>query len=127
MRIETYEAGDVVVVPFPFTDRQSAKRRPALVVSSCSSFNSLSGHAVLAMITSEKNAPWPLDTVIDDLDSAGLPSPSRVRMKLFTLDQRLIIRKAGRLADFDRTNVGEAIAALLAAGTNADNSAIMPR
>jgi len=114
----TYESGDVVVVPFPFTYRQTSKRRPALVISSGPVFNNLSGHLVLAMITSEKNAPWPLDVPLKDLDSAGLPSPSVVRMKLFTLDQRLIVRKAGKLADIDQSGVSTALNNLLRAGTH---------
>jgi mRNA interferase MazF len=49
----------------------------------------------MAMITSAKNAPWPLDICITDLEKGGLPSPSVVRMKLFTLDHRLVIKKSG--------------------------------
>ena len=71
-----YEAYDVVVVPFPFTDRESTKRRPALVLSKMSTFSQPSGHSVLVMITSEKNDPWPLDTRISDLASAGLSAAS---------------------------------------------------
>jgi mRNA interferase MazF len=97
----TYEAFDVVVVPFPFTDRNTTKRRPALVLSSHEAFNAASGHLVLAMITSAKNSTWPLDIEIVDLDAAGLPSASVVRMKLFTLDRQLILRKLGRLSERD--------------------------
>lgn len=109
----TYEAFDVVVVPFPFTDRVTSKRRPALVLSDAQSFNCQVGHAVLAMITSAKNSDWPLDVEIQDLDAAGLPSASIIRMKLFTLDGQLIIRKAGSLAAADRRRVAEALARLL--------------
>lgn len=111
-----YEALDVVVVPFPFTDRNASRRRPALVVSEASSFNTPSGHAVLAMITSRKHPPWPLDVEIADLKSAGLSVSSVVRMKLFTLDQQLILRKGGALGDDDRTSVSAAIEKLLGAG-----------
>ncbi len=97
-----YEAYDVVVVPFPFTDRESTKRRPALVLSKLSSFSQPSAHSVLAMITSEKNDPWPLDTRISDLASAGLSAASVLRMKLFTLDNRLILKKIGILAPNDQ-------------------------
>lgn len=45
-----YDAGDVVVVPFPFSDRDAAKRRPALVCSGAE-FNNRAKHLVLAMIT----------------------------------------------------------------------------
>jgi mRNA interferase MazF len=109
----TFDAFDVVVVPFPFTDRSTTKRRPALVLSDAQAFNRLAGHAVLAMITSVKNSDWPLDIEIEDLDSAGLPSASIIRMKLFTLDEQLIIRKAGTLAITDQELVKEALCKLL--------------
>lgn len=109
----TFEAFDVVVVPFPFTDRTTMKRRPALVLSDARTFNKQVGQSVLAMITSAKNSDWPLDVEIKDLDSAGLPSASVVRMKLFTLDDQLVIRKAGALAQKDRRNVAAALRQLL--------------
>ena len=103
--IVTFEAFDVVVVPFPFTDRSTTKRRPALVLSDARAFNKKVGQSVLAMITSARNSDWPLDVSIENLDSAGLPSASVVRMKLFTLDDQLVIRKAGALAETDRKGV----------------------
>ncbi len=108
-----YEAYDVVVVPFPFTDRATAKRRPALVISDESAFNKRVSHSVLAMITSARNSDWPLDVLIEDLDAAGLPSESVVRMKLFTLDDRLIVRKAGSLVEADRERVGATLRQLI--------------
>lgn len=98
----SFDAFDVVVVPFPFTDRTTTRRRPALVLSAHDTFNQGVGQAVMAMITSANNSDWPLDTEIRDLDAAGLPAPSIVRMKLFTLDERLVIRQAGHLATADR-------------------------
>ncbi|MBI4084028.1 MAG: type II toxin-antitoxin system PemK/MazF family toxin [Candidatus Lambdaproteobacteria bacterium] len=112
----TYEAFDVVVVPFPFTDRGASKRRPALVLSDRAAFNAPSGHAVLAMITSKGTTPWPLDVPVSALDEAGLSVASVVRMKLFTLDQRLILRRAGHLHERDRQAVKAALALLLHAG-----------
>lgn len=107
------EAFDVVVVPFPFTDRAASKRRPALVLSDRAAFNARIGHAVLAMITSATHSDWPLDVRVTDLKAAGLPSTSVVRMKLFTLDQQLIVRKAGALAAKDRHAVATAVRKLL--------------
>ena len=111
--IVSFEAFDVVVVPFPFTDKATTKRRPALVISDAKAFNEKIGHSVLAMITSASNSDWPLDQNIEDLDSAGLPSASIVRMKLFTLDDRLIIRKAGSLGEKDRKAVSKVLQQLL--------------
>ncbi len=106
------EPGDVAVVPFPFADRPGAKRRPALVLSE-SAFNGDSGHTVLAMITTKRAPVWPGDTPIEDLVGAGLPSPCAVRLKLFTLDNRLLLRRAGRLSEGDRARVGESLTACL--------------
>ena len=109
----TFEAYDVVVVPFPFTDKTTTKRRPALVLSDAAKFNKKVGQSVLAMITSACNSDWPLDVNIQSLDDAGLPSASVVRMKLFTLDNKLVIRKAGALSTQDRSAVSTALRQLL--------------
>jgi len=112
----TFDAFDVVVVPFPFTDRATNKRRPALVLSDAQLFNRQVGRAIMAMITSAKNSDWPFDIEIEDLDQAGLPSASIVRMKLFTLDEQLVIRKAGSLAEADRDRVKQSLARILPFG-----------
>ena len=98
----TYNRNDVVKVPFPFTDRQASKHRPALIISAAEPFNSRIEHSVMAMITSAKQSDWPLDTPICDLSSAGLPVPSLIRLKLFTLDHRLIISTLGHLSEQDQ-------------------------
>jgi mRNA interferase MazF len=103
----------VLRVPFPFTDRQASKNRPALVLSDAAAFNAPAGHSVLAMITSAANAPWPLDCVLEDLAAAGLPAPSLVRFKLFTLDHRLVRGQLGALAPKDRERVEAALRRLL--------------
>lgn len=100
----TFERYAVVRVPFPFTDRNTVKNRPALVLSDNAAFNAPAGHSVMAMITSCENVSWPLDCPISDLASAGLPAPSMVRFKLFTLDHKSGARPAwlalvGRLQD----------------------------
>ena len=109
-----YERFEVVVVPFPFTDSAANKRRPALVISNAEAFNLPVGHSVLAMITSAGNAAWPLDVAISDGNAAGLTAASLVRMKLFTLDNRFILRHLGRLAASDRKAVEASLNRLLA-------------
>ena len=94
---------DVVVVPFPFSDKAAEKRRPALVLSG-TTFNE-AGHTILAMITTRGHHPWPGDCKLEDLAAAGLPLPCIVRLKLFTLDNRIILRRLGRLTDTDRARV----------------------
>jgi mRNA interferase MazF len=109
----SFERYDVVRVPFPFTDRQAEKIRPALVISDAAAFNRPAGHSVMAMITSAEHASWPLDVPISDLKAAGLPVPSIVRFKLFTLDHRLVRGKLGRLAEKDQAKTQKATRRLL--------------
>ncbi len=101
----TYKIFDVVVVPFPFTGQNIDKKRPALVLSDHDVFNNLIESCVLAMITSAKNPDWPLDVKIGSLKKTGLLAPSKVRMKIFTLDSRFIIRKIGVLSVKDQVAV----------------------
>lgn len=108
-----FERFAVVRVPFPFTDRNATKNRPAVVLSDAEAFNTPAGHSVMAMITSEANAPWPLDCALKDLASAGLPAPSKVRFKLFTLDHRLVRGEIGKLSLEDAAAVRAGLAELL--------------
>ncbi len=109
-----FERLEVVRVPFPFTDRQASKNRPALIVSDEAQFDRPAGHSVMAMITSAGHSPWPLDCAITDLAAAGLPAASVIRWKLFTLDHRLIRGVLGRLSATDAANATAALAQLLA-------------
>jgi len=102
----------VVTVPFPFMERPGSKRRPALVVSR-RAFNQ-AGHTVLAMITTAAHHAWPGDVAVGDVKAAGLSVPCVVRLKLFTLDNRLIVRRLGGLAPDDRRAVAAALESALA-------------
>jgi len=109
------EQWEVVTVPFPFADRAETKRRPALVLS-CEVFNR-QGNTILAMITTSvsggRRGDWPIRFAAE----AGLRPGSLIRLKLFTLDNRLILRRLGQLAPGDagavRTNLREALGELV--------------
>jgi mRNA interferase MazF len=102
---------EVVIVPFPFSTQLGNKRRPALVLSQ-RAFNQ-HGSTVLAMITTAGHHPWPGDVQLADLKAAGLNSPCLVRLKLFTLDNRLIVKKIGQLAAADRQQLSHQLKAYL--------------
>ncbi|MFN7898589.1 MAG: type II toxin-antitoxin system PemK/MazF family toxin [Synechococcaceae cyanobacterium] len=99
-----FEPFSVLRVPFPFTDRAVQRRRPAVVISG-PAFQRGSAHVLLAMITTARHSSWPLDWPIQDLASAGLRAACCVRLKLFSLDERLILGELGRLAASDRSGV----------------------
>ena len=101
--LETLNFGDVVVVPFPFVDKPASKRRPALVLSNIN-FNA-EGYSILSMITTKQKPAWPGDTQITDIATCGLRKPCLIRLKLFTLDNRLILNKIGKLNKSDSLQI----------------------
>ena len=109
----SWQPFDLVRVPFPFTDRQASKRRPALVLSTVG-FQSDSEHLHLAMVTSATHSHWSSDWPIEDLKRAGLSIPCVVRFKLFTLDQRLVFGSLGSLSPIDRRGVQDRLAQVIA-------------
>ena len=114
----TFDPLDVVTVPFPFTDRQATKRRPALVISS-TTFNTAHEHSIFAMVTSVTRNPWTSDVPIEDWQKAGLNTACRVRFKVFTLDNSLVLRRLGTLSARDRKAVVRALSRHLTIGTGA--------
>ncbi len=108
-----FDPGDIVVVPFPFSDLPVSKPRPALVISP-SEANASNEITLLAMITTASAGRKPGDIEIQDISAAGLRTPSILRLKLFTLDNRLISRRVGALSPADREAAGGAIRGLIA-------------
>ena len=99
-----YKAFDVVAIPFPFTDRDATKRRPALVISN-ERFNQQHDQLVLAMITTATDNVWPSDVSLTDWQDAGLKVACHFRLKLFTLDQNLVVKTIGHLSSQDVQSV----------------------
>ena len=100
-RIETYNPFDIVVVPFPFSDKSSMRKRPALTLSS-KKHQRESMSITLMMITTAKNSEWKSDYPISQLKPTGLTADSIVRQKIFSIDLTLAQRKIGKLHKADR-------------------------
>ncbi len=85
----SFEQGDVVRVPFPYTDRATRQRRPALVVSA-GGIGENGSLLWVVMITSAENRAWPDDVPFGKAyEDAGLPAPSVIRpCKLATIEAR---------------------------------------
>lgn len=103
-----YKPFDIVEVPFPFSDLPRSKRRKALVVSH-EEFNKANGCTVLLMITSAVSSAWMNDVPITGWQSSGLNKPCVARMKFFTLDNGLILDRAGTLSTADARAVRAAV------------------
>jgi len=108
----SFEAWDVVKVPFPYTDRPVRQRRPALVVSA-GDLTEHHGLLWVLMITSAENRGWNGDVAVSDLSEAGLPAPSIVRTeKIATIEAR-DAEPLGTLPAADRAAVADFLEARL--------------
>jgi len=95
-----YKKWEVILVPFPFTDLQRTKKRPALIISPNEYNESLD--VVIAMITSQLyTKPRIGDYKIQDWQNASLPKPSLIRMKFATITKSIIDKKIGSLTEID--------------------------
>lgn len=93
----TFSRGDVVRVPFPYTDRSTRQHRPALVVSD-GGLGEGEGLLWVLMITSAANRRWP-----DDIDlgesyvDVGLPAPSVIRPSKIATIEAVHASQIGRI------------------------------
>jgi mRNA interferase MazF len=98
----SFSQGDVVLVPFPFTDLSATKQRPALVLSP-ERLNKIRPDLVLAAISSQVPTVLDEDEILlstSELGAAGLPKPSIIKLgKIFTIHQGLIRKKLGSIGE----------------------------
>ncbi len=111
-----YERGDIVLVPFPFSDQTTTKKRPAVIISS-DTYNSLSADCVIMAVTSRTNKISSVgECLIDDWNKAGLLKPSAIKSAISTIERTLILKKLGRLSQRDIRSLEEALKELLDLG-----------
>lgn len=108
--VTRFSRGDVVVIPFPFSDLSRSKRRPALVIAA-----SQPGDFILCQITSKPLRDG-LEIEITDAEfrEGSLRQASNIRPnRLFTADGRLILYKAGSLTDAAMHRVTDRLVAIV--------------
>lgn len=105
---------DVVLVPFPFSDLSTNKRRPCLILARLAP-KRLPQHFIVCMVTSQlEGIAFPQDHLLDDFAAAGLPKPALVRIaKLVTVEEPLLLKRLGKLAAIDREKVRNNVRELL--------------
>lgn len=97
----SYFFGDVVLVPFPFTDQSDTKKRPAVIVSS-NSYNANRRDLIIMAITGQiRQPPGFGEMPVADWQAAGLIKPSAIKPVFTTIEQGLVIRKMGALSSSD--------------------------
>jgi mRNA interferase MazF len=102
--------GDIVVVPFPFSDLSQAKRRPALVVADLPGSD-----LILRQITSQTVRDGEAILIQDaDFSEGGLKQPSNVRPnRLYTADSHIVLYRTGKLKNEKLHQVIEKIIQIL--------------
>lgn len=104
-----YQRGDIVLVPFPFTDLSTTKVRPAVVLSSAL-YHRREPDIVLGAITSKiTSATGPLDYVLSDWQAAGLHFPSAFKSVFVTLDPSRVLHHVGTLTATDLREVSRRV------------------
>ena len=109
----TYSAGDVVFVPFQFTDRPVAKNRPAVIISS-DAYHAGRREVIIAAITSRVRQPLLVgDHLIEGWRECGLVKPSVATGILRTLKANMITRTLGAMSSEDMRAYHRALAQAL--------------
>lgn len=108
----TYNRGDVILVPFPFTDLTTRKQRPAVIVSS-NQYNQAGQDVIIAAITSGKKV-MDTDYALSNWQEAGLLSESIVKTgKIVTLHKALIRKGLGKVSSSDMLGIDKHLAQAL--------------
>lgn len=92
------EQGDIVLIPVPFTDLSSEKRRPVVVVSGDHYNRTSPDIIVVAMTSNLEAAEYSFTLTTPDLSSGALKRPSKVRVdKIYTLSQGIVVKRFGKV------------------------------
>ena len=105
--------GDVIVVPFPFTDQTAVKKRPAVVISS-ELYQRERADVILMAITSQvRAAPTVGEVAVVHWQAAGLLKPSVIKPLITTIEAGLVVRQLGTLHADDQESLRQVLAAIL--------------
>ena len=94
----TYKQGEILLIPLPFTDLSSQKKRPVLVLSN-NDYNQAADDVIVAAITSNVDTkPYIVPLTNSDLSLGELKVNSCIRAdKIYTLSQSIIIKRFGKV------------------------------
>jgi len=95
----TPSQGDIVLVPVPFTDLTSTRRRPVIVISNDAYQSAMQDFVCVALTSNLAPSPYSFDITSADLASGTLNRTSRVRVdKVYTLSQQIIAARFGAVS-----------------------------
>jgi mRNA interferase MazF len=92
-----FDFGDIVLVPFPFSNQRASKQRPAAVISSASYYRARSDVLIMAITSQARPSARGAEAAIHLWKEAGLLKPSVFKPLIATVEGTLIRRRLGRL------------------------------
>jgi mRNA interferase MazF len=108
-----YNFADILLVPYPFTNQTSTKKRPTVVISS-NTYNQQKPDLIIMAITSQISPSLSLgESQIIDFSGAGLLKPSVIKPVITTIEKSLVIRKLGQLQENDCQKLKQIILTIL--------------
>ena len=108
-----FEFGDLILVPFPFTDQSATKKRPAAVISSAD-YHRHRPDLIILVVTSQLRSTAAFgEAAITRWKEAGLLKPSVMKPVVATIERGLVLRRLGRLRDEDRQALRDLLRAIL--------------
>ena len=109
----SYNHGDVVLVGFPFTNLQTIKKRPAVVISSAA-YQQTRPDVIVLAITSQVRPTLTIgEYLLRDWQQAGLLKPSLLKPLIATLEQTQIIKTMGQLSPVDLVGLRQVLDSIL--------------
>lgn len=108
-----YSFGDVILVPFPFTDQTGTKKRPAVVVSSAAYQVQRRDLIIMAVTSQVRSTPVFGEFMLAEWKKAGLIVPTTTKPILATIEKRLVVKKLGQLQPQDLKLLHASLSAIL--------------
>ncbi|MDX6290847.1 MAG: mRNA interferase MazF [Blastocatellia bacterium] len=116
MKIGTMpKQGDILLIPIPFTDLSSQKRRPVIVISN-DQYNRKTGDIIVVAMTSNPQVTdYSLSITSSDLIEGALNRPGKIRVdKIYTLSQAIVAKTFGQVDDKTLSRIRRRLANLVA-------------
>ena len=110
----TYNQGEIVIVPFPFSDLSGIRKRSVLIISK-NEDNIVFDDIITCGITSNiKNVKYSVEITNDNLEKGEIPVKSRIKVdKLFTLNQSIVKKKIAKIDKITLDKVKEEFCSLV--------------
>lgn len=106
--------GDIVLIPIPFTDLTSQKRRPTIIISSNNYNEKHEDIVVVALTSNVESRDFTITLTTDDLEEGSLKVTSMIRVdKIYTLNKSIILKTFGRVKPAILTKIKDSLLKLI--------------